>query len=196
MGLHVLGDWDSPVMPIMVYHIGLLATLSRLLMQRHIAMVVVGFPATPLLLCRCRVCISASHTREDLDYALDCIRDLVQAAGLDYANRSQGLRGLWQRVVRRVRGGGGGCGGGGKLVAGPKGAAFEPLSVGALGSRRTSSSGGSSCGADSGSGGSSTESSSCGGSAAGSRPGSAADSWGASPTGSAAAGHACLIKAA
>ncbi|KAI8467764.1 MAG: pyridoxal phosphate-dependent transferase [Monoraphidium minutum] len=84
MGLHVLGDWDSPVLPVMVYHIGLLATVSRRLYDRHIAMVVVGFPATPLLLCRCRVCISASHSRDDLDYALDAIRDLVQSAGLDY----------------------------------------------------------------------------------------------------------------
>lgn len=34
-------------------------------------MVVVGFPATALLMSRCRVCISASHSREDLDYALE-----------------------------------------------------------------------------------------------------------------------------
>jgi 7-keto-8-aminopelargonate synthetase-like enzyme len=40
-------------------------------LQRHIAMVVVGFPATALLMSRCRVCISASHSREDLDYALE-----------------------------------------------------------------------------------------------------------------------------
>jgi serine palmitoyltransferase len=34
-------------------------------------MVVVGFPATALLMSRCRVCISASHSKEDLDYALE-----------------------------------------------------------------------------------------------------------------------------
>ena len=33
-------------------------------------MVVVGFPATPLLSARARICISASHSREDLDWAL------------------------------------------------------------------------------------------------------------------------------
>jgi hypothetical protein len=31
----------------------------------------VAFPATPLLLARARICISASHTREDLLKALD-----------------------------------------------------------------------------------------------------------------------------
>jgi uncharacterized membrane protein YgcG len=159
-------------------------------MKRHIAMVVVGFPATPLLLCRCRVCISASHTREDLDYALDCIRDLVKAAGLDYANRSQGLRGIWRRLTRRAP----------RHAYKPAKALEEERAAGAGAaapgsSRRTSSSGGSSCGADSGSGGSSTDSSSCGASAAGSRPGSAAESWGASPAGS-AEGHAALLKAA
>lgn len=35
------------------------------------AVVVVGFPATPLLLARARICISASHTREDLVRALE-----------------------------------------------------------------------------------------------------------------------------
>jgi hypothetical protein len=29
MGLHVLGDWDSPVMPIMIYHSGACAGCAR-----------------------------------------------------------------------------------------------------------------------------------------------------------------------
>ena len=33
-------------------------------------MVVVGFPATPLLSARARICISASHSQEDLEWAL------------------------------------------------------------------------------------------------------------------------------
>lgn len=163
MGLHVLGDWDSPVLPIMVYHIGLLATLSRRLYDRHIAMVVVGFPATPLLLCRCRICISASHSREDLDYALDAIRDLVLAAGLDYASGSAsasggggGARGAWRRWAK-----GGfrlplaprglfsvGAGGGAKGGAAAKGghALAPPAGGAAPGGERRSSDGASSAG--------------------------------------------------
>lgn len=33
--------------------------------------VVVGFPATSLLLVRARICISAAHSHEDLEYALE-----------------------------------------------------------------------------------------------------------------------------
>ena len=77
MGLHVLGDWDSPVMPIMIYHPAKLPAVSRLCLDRHIAMVVVGFPATALLLTRARVCISASHTEEDLNYALEALEDVA-----------------------------------------------------------------------------------------------------------------------
>lgn len=36
----------------------------------QVAVVTVAFPATPLLLARARICISASHTREDLIRAL------------------------------------------------------------------------------------------------------------------------------
>jgi hypothetical protein len=178
MGLHVLGDWDSPVMPVMVYHIGLLATLSRLLYSRHIAMVVVGFPATALLLCRCRVCISASHTREDLDYALDCLRDLAVAAGLDFNNR-QGLRGWLRRLVASGFSWRAAAGAPAGLPAGKcglDGCGAEVPALESPGSRRTSS-GGSSCSGGCGGGGSSTESS-CSVSAAGSRPSSAAGSWG------------------
>ena len=39
----------------------------------QVATVVVSFPATPLVMSRARFCISAAHTREDLDYALAVI---------------------------------------------------------------------------------------------------------------------------
>lgn len=84
LGLHVLGDWDSPVMPIMVYHLCYISGISRRCLERHIAMVVVGFPATALLMSRCRVCISASHSREDLDYALEVIHDICTKMALNY----------------------------------------------------------------------------------------------------------------
>jgi serine palmitoyltransferase len=37
----------------------------------QVAVITVAFPVTPLLLGRARICISASHTREDLMKALD-----------------------------------------------------------------------------------------------------------------------------
>ncbi len=41
------------------------------MMLLQVAVVTVAFPATPLLLARARICISASHTKEDLIKALE-----------------------------------------------------------------------------------------------------------------------------
>lgn len=45
------------------------------------AIVVVGFPATPLLTTRMRVCISAAHSRADLDYALEVFKSVLDRCG-------------------------------------------------------------------------------------------------------------------
>lgn len=83
-GLHVLGDWDSPVMPIMIYHPAKLPIVSRLCLERGVAVVVVGFPATPIVLTRARVCISAAHTTEDLDYALHVLSEVTDVSMMKY----------------------------------------------------------------------------------------------------------------
>jgi hypothetical protein len=71
MGLDVLGDVNSPVMPVMMYSPIMIAAFSHACLARHVATVVVAFPATPLALARTRICISAAHSREDLEYALE-----------------------------------------------------------------------------------------------------------------------------
>ncbi|GFP82428.1 long chain base biosynthesis protein 2a [Phtheirospermum japonicum] len=71
MGFEVLGDNDSPVMPIMLYNPAKIPAFSRECLKRNVAVVTVAFPATPLLLARARICISASHSREDLLKALE-----------------------------------------------------------------------------------------------------------------------------
>ena len=42
-------------------------TLSRYLREKKIAVVAVGYPATPIVEARVRVCLSAAHTKEMLD---------------------------------------------------------------------------------------------------------------------------------
>ncbi|XP_020960525.1 long chain base biosynthesis protein 2a [Arachis ipaensis] len=73
MGFEVLGDNDSPVMPIMLYNPAKIPAFSRECLKHNVAVVTVAFPATPLLLARARICISASHSREDLVKALQVI---------------------------------------------------------------------------------------------------------------------------
>ena len=70
-------------------------SFSRELLQKKIAVVVVGFPATSIVEARARICLSASHTREMLDYvrtvSVHCfcsiIRAVSKAVGLDYTCR-------------------------------------------------------------------------------------------------------------
>jgi len=57
--------------PMMLYQPSKIAAAGRLCLQRKLAIVVVGFPAVPLMTARTRLCISAAHTRKDMDYALE-----------------------------------------------------------------------------------------------------------------------------
>jgi len=84
MGCRVLGDIDSPVIPIMLYHPEKICNFSRACLRRGLAVVVVGFPATPLLLSRARFCIAASHTEEELRHALTQIKAAAQEVGVLY----------------------------------------------------------------------------------------------------------------
>ena len=83
-GFNVLGDWDSPVMPIMLYLPGAILRFSDACLARHVAIVVVGFPGCSLLTARARICISAAHTKADLDYSLRVLRQVGQRTGCLY----------------------------------------------------------------------------------------------------------------
>ena len=84
MGLQVLGSYHSPVMPMMLYNPCKIAAFSRECYRRGLAVVVVGFPAVPILVSRARFCISAGHTRKDLDKALKEIDEIADILKLRY----------------------------------------------------------------------------------------------------------------
>lgn len=81
LGFIVSGMEDSPIIPLMVYQPSKMSAFSRLMLSRKIAVVVVGYPATPLTSSRVRLCVSASLTKEDLDRLL---REVNEAG--DYLN--------------------------------------------------------------------------------------------------------------
>ena len=85
MGLHVLGHYDSPIMPVMLYNPTKIAAFSRECYKRGLAVVVVEFPAVPILESRARFCISAGHTREQLDCALEEIEEVADILKMRYA---------------------------------------------------------------------------------------------------------------
>eukprot|EP00005_Dracoamoeba_jomungandri_P004445 CAMPEP_0174251000 /NCGR_PEP_ID=MMETSP0439-20130205/977_1 /TAXON_ID=0 /ORGANISM="Stereomyxa ramosa, Strain Chinc5" /LENGTH=419 /DNA_ID=CAMNT_0015331209 /DNA_START=387 /DNA_END=1646 /DNA_ORIENTATION=+ len=80
-GFRVIGDGDSPVIPLMLYHPAKIAEFSRECLKEALGVVVVAFPATTVLASRARFCMSASHTREQLEEAIESIAmigDLLQ----------------------------------------------------------------------------------------------------------------------
>lgn len=63
----------------------------RDLSKSGVAVVGVGFPATPMLLCRIRFCMSAAHSKEQLDQCLDIIGKACDRIGLDYSRKPRDL---------------------------------------------------------------------------------------------------------
>lgn len=57
----------------------------RELLKRNIAAVGVGFPATPIMAGRIRFCLSAAHTKHQLDEALQIIDEVSDQLGLRYS---------------------------------------------------------------------------------------------------------------
>ena len=84
LGLHVYGDYDNPIIPVLIYMPSKIAAFSRECLKRGLAVVVVGFPATSVVLSRARFCISAGHTRQDLEFAIRVIDEVTDLICLKY----------------------------------------------------------------------------------------------------------------
>ncbi|OCH87163.1 serine palmitoyltransferase 2 [Obba rivulosa] len=89
LGFITYGHDDSPVVPLLLFNLGKMAVFSRMMRTRAtpIVVVVVGYPATALVTSRVRFCLSAAHTKEDVDTVLTAcdeigdVLDLKKAAG-------------------------------------------------------------------------------------------------------------------
>jgi len=70
LGFIVYGHDDSPIVPVMLYHPGKISAFSHEMLKRKISVVIVGYPATPLISSRVRFCVSSAHNKEDMDRLL------------------------------------------------------------------------------------------------------------------------------
>lgn len=70
LGFIVYGHDDSPIIPLLLYNPAKMPAFSHEMLKRKISVVVVGYPATPLVSSRARFCVSAAHTKDDLDRML------------------------------------------------------------------------------------------------------------------------------
>jgi serine palmitoyltransferase len=81
LGYIVYGHDDSPIIPVVLYSPGKMASFSHEMLKRKISVVVVGYPATPLISSRARFCVSAAHNKDDMDRLLaacDEVGDILQ----------------------------------------------------------------------------------------------------------------------
>ncbi|ODV60498.1 serine C-palmitoyltransferase LCB2 [Ascoidea rubescens DSM 1968] len=70
LGFIVYGMDDSPIIPLLLYIPNKMPAITRSLYKRGIAVVIVSYPATPIIASRVRFCVSSSLTKSDLDRIL------------------------------------------------------------------------------------------------------------------------------
>ncbi|XP_027696240.1 serine palmitoyltransferase 3 isoform X1 [Vombatus ursinus] len=92
MGFIIYGNQESPVIPLLLYLPSKVAAFARILLQRKIGVVVVGFPATPIIEARARFCMSSSHTQEMLDTVLKEIDEIGNLLRLKYSRHKKSAR--------------------------------------------------------------------------------------------------------
>lgn len=86
LGFIVYGADDSPVIPLLIFLPSKMPALSRMLYEKKIAVVIVGYPATPVTTSRARLCVSSALTKEDLDYVLRCFSEIGDVLFLKYSS--------------------------------------------------------------------------------------------------------------
>jgi serine palmitoyltransferase len=72
LGFITYGHTDSPIVPLLIFNLGKMCVFRRMMRARKtpIVVVVVAYPATSLVTSRVRFCVSASHTKDDIDTVL------------------------------------------------------------------------------------------------------------------------------
>lgn len=86
-GFVVFGEEESPIIPLLIYNPGKMAEFSRMCMERGLAVVVVGYPATPVISNRARFCVSSVHTVEDIKHVLKIIEEIGELLGINVLKR-------------------------------------------------------------------------------------------------------------
>ena len=89
MGFIVYGHDDSPVIPLLLFNPAKIPAFSRECLKRGLAVVVVGYPATPIITSRARFCMSAAHSNEDLKWALSVVSEVGDLLQLKLSHQQQ-----------------------------------------------------------------------------------------------------------
>ena len=77
-----IGTSDSPILPVIVGSSSLAMQFSDRLLEEGVFAVGIGFPIVPRGLARVRTIVTATHSREDLQLALDVFRKVGEELGI------------------------------------------------------------------------------------------------------------------
>jgi len=101
LGFITYGHADSPIVPLMLFCPGKMVAFGRMMRERKtpIFTVVVAYPATTLVTGRVRFCLSAAHTKEDVDTVLKACDEVGD--WLDLKN-GHGERWPLQQIIDRA----------------------------------------------------------------------------------------------
>ncbi|KAG6329151.1 hypothetical protein ID866_9938 [Astraeus odoratus] len=101
LGFITYGHPFSPIVPLLIFNPGKMATFARMMRTRRstpIVVVVVAYPATPLVTSRVRFCVSAAHTKDDIDTVLTACDELGDILDLKHGH---GERWPLEEIMKR-----------------------------------------------------------------------------------------------
>ncbi|KIK53326.1 hypothetical protein GYMLUDRAFT_179056 [Collybiopsis luxurians FD-317 M1] len=103
LGFITYGHPSSPIVPLLIFNPAKMIMFHRMMKDRKtpIITVVVGYPATPLISSRVRFCVSASHTKEDIDEILRACDEIGEVLDLKHGVE-RGKRWSVDEVCRRA----------------------------------------------------------------------------------------------
>ncbi|KAG0648836.1 Serine palmitoyltransferase 2 [Hyphodiscus hymeniophilus] len=85
LGFIVYGHDDSPIVPVLLYNPAKMPAFSHEMLRRKISVVIVGYPATPLISSRARFCVSAAHNKDDMDRLLAACDEIGNVLQLKFS---------------------------------------------------------------------------------------------------------------
>ena len=73
---------DHPIVAIMLYDAKVASEFASRMLEKGVYVVGFSYPVVPMGKARIRTQISAAHTKEDLDFAVDCFRKVKEEMGI------------------------------------------------------------------------------------------------------------------
>lgn len=75
-------DSVHPIVPVMLYDAKVATEFADRMLEKGVYVIGFSYPVVPLNKARIRVQISANHTKEDLDFAIKCFKEVKKEMGL------------------------------------------------------------------------------------------------------------------